>query len=74
MPRTLTFGFKVCLLELNVLIPRNKKLFRFDELRDELNIKWDKILGFFPFYLFLGVDNKNMKYFLNFYIHQNQKN
>ena len=39
MPRTLTFGFKVCLLELNVLIPRNKKLFRFDELRDELNIK-----------------------------------
>ena len=32
--RTATFGFRVCLVELNVLIPKNKKLFQFDELND----------------------------------------
>ena len=32
--RTPTFGFIICLIELNVLIPKKKKLFRSDELRE----------------------------------------
>ena len=33
-PQTLTLGFIAYLVELNVLIPKNKKNFRFDELRN----------------------------------------
>ena len=41
--RTPTFGFLVCLVELNVLNPKNKKFFRSDDLLKNVSISRNEI-------------------------------